>query len=157
MYSSILRTTRPATLFRARPRVFQSLQISRTLVTKRFTKEHEVVEYDNATGLGTIRITNHAQEALGDVVFVELPAVGAEVESGGQLGAVESVKAASDIYVPVSGVVEEVNETLASQPGILNKDPDGEGWLCRIKLSAPDELNALLTEDQYKEVLENEH
>ncbi|KAJ7169954.1 glycine cleavage H-protein-domain-containing protein [Mycena filopes] len=134
----------------ARPRVFGALQLSRTLVTKRYTIEHEAVAYDDATGLGVVCITDHAQSSLGDVVFVELPAVGTEVSKGDQIGAVESVKAASDIYAPVSGTVEEVNEGLASQPGLLNKSAEEQGWLCKIKLSKPDEMEGLLSEEAYK-------
>ncbi|KAJ7837536.1 glycine cleavage H-protein-domain-containing protein [Mycena olivaceomarginata] len=138
----------------ARPRVFRAPQLSRTLVTKRYTAEHEAVEFDDATGLGVVCITDHAQSSLGDVVFVELPVVGTEVAKGDQIGAVESVKAASDIYAPVSGTIEEVNETLNDQPGLLNKSPEEKGWLCKIKLSTPDEMETLLTEEGYKETWE---
>ncbi|KAJ7361660.1 glycine cleavage H-protein-domain-containing protein [Mycena albidolilacea] len=134
----------------AQPRVFRAPQLSRTLVTKRYTEEHEAVEFDDATGLGVVCITDHAQSSLGDVVFVELPVVGAEVVKGEQIGAVESVKAASDIYAPVSGTIEEVNETLNDQPGLLNKSAEEKGWLCKIKLSTPDEMETLLTEEGYK-------
>jgi glycine cleavage system H protein len=96
----------------------------RTIVTKKYTEEHEVVAFDDETGLGAVSITDHAQESLGDVVFVELPAVGSKVSKGDQIGAVESVKAASDIYAPVSGVVTEVNEVLNSEPGLLNRSPE---------------------------------
>ncbi|KAF7310966.1 Glycine cleavage system H protein [Mycena chlorophos] len=155
MYSSILRTARSGALLRARPRVvFKPSQLTRSLVTKRFTSDHEVVEYDDATGLGVVRITDHAQHSLGDVVFVELTDVGTSVSQGAEIGAVESVKAASDIYAPVSGTIEEVNEALASQPGLLNKSPHDEGWLCKIKLSDPAEMEKLLTEDAYNESLE---
>lgn len=95
-------------------------------------------------------ITDHAQSSLGDVVFVELAEIGTEVEQGGHIGAVESVKAASDIYAPVSGLVEAINTELASQPGLLNKSPEEKGWLCKIKVSDPSELEGLLTEEQYK-------
>ncbi|THV04875.1 glycine dehydrogenase [Dendrothele bispora CBS 962.96] len=125
--------------------------LSRTIVTKRYTEEHEWVSFDDSNGIGTVSITNHAQSALGDVVFVELPAVGTEVAQGDQMGAVESVKAASDIYAPVSGTIEAVNEALSSQPSLLNKSPESEGWLCKIKLSEPSEVDKLLTEEQYKE------
>ncbi|KAG7450445.1 uncharacterized protein BT62DRAFT_927741 [Guyanagaster necrorhizus] len=125
-------------------------QFIRTLVTKRYTKDHETVTYDDSTGIGIVTITNHAQSSLGDVVFVELAEIGTEVEQGGHIGAVESVKAASDIYAPVSGLVEEINAALASQPGLLNKSPEEKGWLCKIKISDPSELEGLLTEEQYK-------
>ncbi|KAF7339407.1 Glycine cleavage system H protein [Mycena sanguinolenta] len=135
----------------ARPRVFRAAPLSRTLVTKRYTAEHEAVEYDDTTGLGVVCITDHAQSSLGDVVFVELPVLGTKVAQGDQIGAVESVKAASDIYAPVSGTIEEVNTELNSQPGLLNKSPEEKGWLCKIKLTAPDEMDKLLTEDAYKD------
>jgi len=126
------------------------LLASRNLVTKRYTTDHELVAYDDSTGLGTVTITNHAQSALGDVVFVELPALGTEVGQGDQIGAVESVKAASDIYAPVSGTVAQINETLSSEPGLLNRSAEEKGWLCKIKLSDPNELEQLLTEEAYK-------
>ncbi|KAJ7110139.1 glycine cleavage H-protein-domain-containing protein [Mycena epipterygia] len=149
-----VRSARPSALLHpqlARPRVFRAPQLSRTLVTKRYTVEHESVEYDDATGLGVVRITDHAQSSLGDVVFVELPVLGTNVAKGDQIGAVESVKAASDIYAPVSGTIEEVNEALSSQPGLLNKSAEDKGWLCKIKMSAPDEMENLLSEEAYKD------
>ncbi|KAJ7103459.1 glycine cleavage H-protein-domain-containing protein [Mycena belliarum] len=151
---AILRQARASGLSRpqlARPGVLRAPLLSRTLVTKRYTVEHEAVEYDDATGLGIVCITDHAQSSLGDVVFVELPVVGTEVHKGDQIGAVESVKAASDIYAPVSGTIEEVNEELASQPGLLNKSPEAQGWLCKIKMSEPTEMEKLLTEEAYKD------
>ncbi|KAJ3868707.1 glycine dehydrogenase [Lentinula novae-zelandiae] len=122
------------------PRAFRPFGL-RTIVTKKYTVEHECVSFDDSTGLGVISITDHAQSSLGDVVFVELPQVGTVVAQHDQIGAVESVKAASDIYAPVSGQVEEINETLADQPGLLNKSPEEKGWLCKIKLSDPSEAS----------------
>jgi len=122
----------------------------RTIVTKKYTVEHESVAYDDATGLGTVSITDHAQSSLGDVVFVELPTVGTKIAQGDQIGAVESVKAASDIYAPVSGTIEAINEVLASEPGLLNKSPEDKGWLCKIRLSDPLEMQKLLNEEDYK-------
>jgi len=124
-------------------------QLLRTLVSKRYTVEHEAVSFDDSTGLGTVSITDHAQSVLGDVVFVELPALGTKVAQGDQIGAVESVKAASDIFAPVSGTVEDINETLASEPSLLNKSAEGKGWLCKIRLSDPSEMEKLLTEEAY--------
>ncbi|KAJ8469441.1 hypothetical protein ONZ45_g11370 [Pleurotus djamor] len=140
----LTRSSRLLPRFQAVPR-----PLTRSLVTKRYTVEHESVSFDDTTGVGVITITDHAQSALGDVVFVELPTVGTEVKQGDQIGAVESVKAASDIYAPVSGVVEEINEVLASQPNLLNKSPEDEGWLCKIKLSDPSEVDKLLDETAY--------
>lgn len=122
----------------------------RTLVTKKYTTDHEAVVFDDATGVGIVSVTDYAQSSLGDVVFVELPSVGTAVEQGDQIGAVESVKAASDIYAPVSGTVDAVNDNLADQPGLLNKSPEDKGWLCKIKLSNPAELDELLDEAAYK-------
>ncbi|KAI0704947.1 single hybrid motif-containing protein [Cytidiella melzeri] len=127
----------------------------RTLITKKYTQDHEAVVFDDSTSVGTVSVTDYAQSSLGDVVFVELPTVGSEVKQGDQIGAVESVKAASDIYAPVSGVVEAVNEALAGQPGLLNKSPEDKGWLCKIKLSNATELDNLMTEEAYKEHCEN--
>ncbi|KAG9027679.1 hypothetical protein FS837_004192 [Tulasnella sp. UAMH 9824] len=139
--------------FRAGPSAFALS--TRGVVTKRYTSDHEWVTYDSDTSIGTVSITNYAQSALGDVVFVELPEVGTEITQGDQIGAVESVKAASDIYAPVSGIVEEVNNALGDQPGLLNKDPEGNGWLCKIKLSKPTELENLLTDEAYKKHCES--
>ncbi|WVW85040.1 glycine cleavage system H protein [Kwoniella bestiolae CBS 10118] len=119
-------------------------------ISTRYTTDHEWVSFDSNSNVGTVGITDYAQKALGDVVFVELPGQGAEVAQGDSIGAVESVKAASDIYAPVSGVIEEINETLADQPGLLNKAPEGNGWLAKIKLSDPAEFEALLNAEAYK-------
>ncbi|GJE87585.1 glycine cleavage system protein H [Phanerochaete sordida] len=135
---------------RTAPVTSNSRFLARTIVTKKFTSDHEAVIFDSDSKLGTVTITNYAQSSLGDVVFVELPVVGTEVEQGDQIGAVESVKAASDIYAPISGVVEAVNEQLNSQPGLLNKSPEGDGWLCKIKVADEAELEKLMTEDAYK-------
>ncbi len=113
-----------------------------------YTKEHEWV---NAAGdLATIGITFHAQHELGDIVYVDLPKIGAHVEQGKTLGSVESVKAVSDIYSPISGEVTEINETLASAPEKLNEDPHGAAWLVKVKMSAPDEIKKLLSAEDYQ-------
>lgn len=122
--------------------------------SKKFTPEHEYVVYDSASKIGVMSITDYAQKSLGDVVFVELPQIGTEVAKGDLIGAVESVKAASDIYAPVSGKVTEVNERLNGEPGLLNKDPEGEGWLCKIEASKPEEMDALLDDKAYRKVCE---
>ncbi len=114
----------------------------------RYTKEHEWVRVDGDSGW--IGITDHAQQELGDIVYVDLPKVGAKLEQGKTLGSVESVKAVSDIYAPVSGEVIEVNEALQTAPEKLNQDPHGEAWLVRIRLTAPDELNQLLSAADYQ-------
>lgn len=114
----------------------------------RYTKEHEWVRI---TGdVGTIGITDHAQKELGDIVYVDLPKVGAHIEQGKSLGSVESVKAVSDIYSPVSGEVTEVNETLAQAPEKLNQDPHGAAWLVKLRLSASNEAKGLLSAADYQ-------
>jgi glycine cleavage system H protein len=117
----------------------------------RYTKEHEWVKVEGDTG--TIGITDHAQKELGDIVYVDLPKVGAAMEAGKTLGSVESVKAVSDIYAPVSGEVLEVNAMLATAPEKLNDDPHGEAWLVKLKLSAPAEINNLMSAADYQKYL----
>ena len=117
----------------------------------RYTKEHEWVRVEGGTG--TVGITDHAQEELGDIVYVDLPKVGARVEQGGTLGSVESVKAVSDIYAPVSGEVAEINTALADAPEKLNADPHGEAWLVKIKMSVPEEAGKLLSAAEYQEYI----
>jgi len=114
----------------------------------RYTKEHEWVRLEG--DLGTIGITDHAQKELGDIVFAELPQVGRRIERGRTLGSVESVKAVSDVYAPVSGEVVEVNEALAGTPETINADPHGGGWLVKMRLSAPQELDSLLSAADYE-------
>ncbi|HLI14856.1 MAG TPA: glycine cleavage system protein GcvH [Acidimicrobiales bacterium] len=108
----------------------------------RYTSDHEWVEIDGRRA--RVGITDFAQEALGDVVFVELPAVGTRVEKGAMLGEVESTKSVSEVYAPVSGVVVEVNHALSEAPEQLNRDPYGEGWLCVLEASDPAEADDLL-------------
>jgi len=114
----------------------------------RYTKEHEWVRVEG--DIGTIGITFHAQKELGDIVYVDLPKPGAVIQQGKTIGSVESVKAVSDIYTPVSGEVVEVNGLLAESPEILNKDPYGAAWLVKIKLSEPGEAGQLLTAAEYQ-------
>ena len=114
----------------------------------RYTKEHEWVKVEGDTGL--VGITDHAQKELGDIVYVDLPKVGAKVEKGKSLGSVESVKAVSDIYSPVSGEVTAINETLTSTPEKLNEDPHGAAWLVKVRLSAPEEIKQLLSASDYQ-------
>ncbi len=116
--------------------------------TFRYTKEHEWVSVDGDTG--TIGITDHAQNELGDIVYVDLPKVGAVIETGKSLGSVESVKAVSDIYAPVSGEVLEINTLLAEAPEKLNEDPHGDAWLVKIRLSSPGEVSGLLSAEEYQ-------
>jgi glycine cleavage system H protein len=114
----------------------------------RYTKEHEWVRVEGDVGI--IGITSHAQNELGDIVYVDLPKAGAVIQQGKTIGSVESVKAVSDIYTPVSGEVLEVNGLLTESPETLNKDPYGTGWLVKIKLSEPGEAAKLLTAAEYQ-------
>jgi glycine cleavage system H protein len=114
----------------------------------RYTKEHEWVLVDGDTG--TIGITDHAQHELGDIVYVDLPKVGAHLEKGKTLGSVESVKAVSDVYAPISGEVTETNGLLTDAPEKLNEDPHGAAWLVKLKLSAPGEVENLMTAAEYQ-------
>ena len=120
-----------------------------------YTKSHEWVRVDEE-GIATIGITDHAQEMLGDLVFVELPEVGAELGVGSECAVVESVKAASDVYSPVSGEVVEINEALADAPETINQDAYEEGWIFRVRLSHPDEVDELMDADSYAEHAESE-
>jgi glycine cleavage system H protein len=114
----------------------------------RYTKEHEWVNVEGNTG--TIGITDHAQKELGDIVYVDLPKVGTVAEKGKTIGSVESVKAVSDIYSPVSGEVTEVNDLLTSSPEKLNEDPHGAAWLVKIKMSSPSDVAELMSAADYQ-------
>ena len=120
-------------------------------MTVYFTKEHEWirVEGDQAT----VGISNHAQEQLGDIVFAETPEAGRKLAKGQEAAVVESVKAASDVYAPVSGEVTESNAAVADDPSIINRDPEGEGWFFKLKLSDASELDGLMDEPAYREFL----
>ncbi|MGA7415109.1 MAG: glycine cleavage system protein GcvH [Bryobacteraceae bacterium] len=120
----------------------------------KYTKEHEWVSVEGDTG--TIGITDHAQEELGDIVFVNLPKIGSKTEKGQSFGSVESVKAVSDIYSPVSGEVTAINDLLSTSPEKLNEDPHGAAWLIKLKLSAPAEINDLLSADDYQKYIGSE-
>ncbi len=117
----------------------------------RYTKEHEWIKVSGGTG--TIGITDYAQHELGDVVFVELPKVGAKIIAHQPFGTVESVKAVSEIYAPVSGEVAEVNSSLANSPEQLNSDPHGAAWLIKVKLSNPSEVSSLMDAAAYQKYI----
>lgn len=116
--------------------------------TTRYTKDHEYIRIDGDTGI--VGITDYAQSQLGDVVYVELPEVGKEVEKGGEAAVVESVKAASEVYAPVSGEVIEVNGDLEAAPGTINEDPAGAGWFMKLKITNTAELEELMSEEDYQ-------
>ena len=118
-------------------------------MTTKFTKDHEWVQSTGADN-ATVGITVHAQDALGDVVFVELPEVGKTYAQKDTAGVVESVKAAADVYMPVSGEIVEINQALADEPSLANSDPMGAGWFFKVKLSDASQLDALMDEAAYK-------
>ncbi len=121
----------------------------------RYTETHEWVNpTENEMIVG---ITEHAQQLLGDMVFVDFPDIGAEVNAGDELGVVESVKAASDYYAPISGMIVAVNQHLNANPALVNSDPFGNGWLVKIKASKPQELNTLLNAEQYQSEIAEDH
>jgi glycine cleavage system H protein len=121
----------------------------------RFTKDHEWVRLDG--DLAVVGITDFAQSQLGDVVYVELPELGRRLEQGKAAAVVESVKAASDVFAPVSGEVAEVNEALAADPARVNADPMGEGWFLKLRPADPKELEALMDEAAYRRFVEEQH
>jgi glycine cleavage system H protein len=122
-------------------------------MTTRYTKDHEYVRIEGDAGI--VGISDYAQGQLGDVVFVELPSVGKTLSKGDEAAVVESVKAASEVYAPVSGEVVEVNSDLEASPGTVNEDPAGRGWFMKIRLSDQSELDGLLTEEQYQEFVKS--
>ena len=119
----------------------------------KYTEDHEWLSV--ADGVATVGITPHAQDALGDVVFVDLPEVGKAIAAREVAGVVESVKAAADVYMPVTGTVTEVNEALRADPALANSDPLGAGWFFKVKLSLPAELDALMDETSYTQFSAN--
>ncbi|TFH85471.1 glycine cleavage system protein GcvH [Billgrantia azerbaijanica] len=121
----------------------------------RYNDSHEWV-LDNGDGTATIGITDHAQEALGDVVFVELPEVGRTLEKGEEFGVIESVKAASDLYAPVAGDIVEVNEALEDAPETVNETPYGDGWLMKVRLADASDIDELLDADAYQALVDAE-
>jgi glycine cleavage system H protein len=119
----------------------------------RYTKEHEWIQVKGSTGL--VGITDHAQEALGDIVFVELPKLGAQLSAGGSFGTVESVKAVSELYSPASGKVTEINESLNQSPENINKDANS-AWMIKLELSDPKQADALMSADDYEKFIAEE-
>ena len=124
-------------------------------MTIRYTKEHEWVKVEGDTA--TVGISPYAQEQLGDVVFVELPEVGKKIEKGKEMAVVESVKAASEVYAPISGEVTEVNSALADAPATVNEDAMGKGWFAKLKLTNKADLDGLMDEAAYKKYVDDLH
>ena len=122
------------------------------MAEKKYTEEHEWVEVEG--DIATVGITNHAQESLGDIVFIDLPTLGKKVKSNEELCVIESVKAASDIYAPIDGVVTEVNNNLSDDASILNQDAEKNGWIFKMKISNPSQYDSLMSLDQYLVFLE---
>jgi glycine cleavage system H protein len=120
----------------------------------RYAKSHEYIHVEGESG--TIGITDYAQKELGDVVFVELPQVGTQLEMGDELGSIESVKAVSELFSPVSGEVTEINEALAEKPELVNTDPYGDGWMIKIRVTTPDEIDELMTAEDYDDYVQTE-
>ena len=122
-------------------------------MTTRYTKDHEYIRVEGDTAV--VGISDYAQAQLGDVVYVELPSVGKTLAKGAEAAVVESVKAASEIYAPVSGEVVAVNDALESSPGTVNEDPAGRGWFLKLKVKDAAELDALMSEEQYQEFVKS--
>ncbi|HEY8517926.1 MAG TPA: glycine cleavage system protein GcvH [Candidatus Binatia bacterium] len=118
----------------------------------KYTREHEWVSIDGT--IATVGITDHAQQQLGEVVFVELPAVGDRVEKSEAFGVVESTKAVSDVYAPVSGEVTEINDDLPDNPELINEDPYGDGWMIKLQIGDTAELDELMTAEEYRKYIE---
>lgn len=121
-------------------------------MTRYYTEDHEWIDVDGDSA--TVGITDYAQSQLGDIVFAEVPAPGAELKKGGDAAVVESVKAASDVYAPVSGTVTEGNDALEGDPALVNTDPEGDGWFFKLTLSDTSELASLMDADAYKAFVE---
>ena len=120
----------------------------------KYTSDHEWVDITDAQS-ATIGITTHAQDALGDVVFVDLPAIGATFKAGDVAGVVESVKAAADVYMPISGEIVEVNEALRADPSLANSDPQSAGWFFKVRASDASEFDGLMDESAYADIVKN--
>lgn len=117
----------------------------------RYTKTHEWLNTEESPM--TLGITDHAQNLLGDIVFIELPTLNAEVKAGQEIGVLESVKAASDYYAPIDGVISKLNEEIIANPALINQDPYGQGWICQITPHKPTTLDALLNEEGYTKLI----
>ena len=121
----------------------------------RYTREHEWARLES--GIVTVGITSYATDQLGDVVFVELPEVGKQLEAGKPFGVVEAVKTVSDLYAPIAGEVVEVNTALSDNPALVNQEPFGEGWMIRVKAARPDDVQKLLSSVDYEHLVEEQH
>lgn len=134
----------------------RTLFVCRVTPVHYFTKKHEYVDVSEDKTTGTVGITHYAQEALGDVVYAQLPEADTSVEAGNECGALESVKAASEIYSPVSGTVLEKNASVEDMPALINQSAEDKGWLFKVKLSSPDELDSLMDKASYEAYLKTQ-
>ena len=121
---------------------------------KKYSKDHEWIDING--DIATIGITNHAQESLGDIVYIELPEIGKKVNAGGEVSVIESVKAASDIYTPLEGEIIEVNENLKDNAAIVNQDPENKGWIFKLKINDTSNVDELMTLSDYENFLKQE-
>ncbi|CAD6944415.1 unnamed protein product [Tilletia controversa] len=119
-------------------------------LARRYSKDHEWADLEDGQSLATVGITKHAANQLGDVVFVELKSKGTSVEEGAELGTIESVKAVSELYAPLSGIIEAVNEQVVEDPSMINTSPESEGWIIKLNVTSPAEFKNLLSEEAYK-------
>mmetsp|Transcript_9516 Transcript_9516/g.22191 ORF Transcript_9516/g.22191 Transcript_9516/m.22191 type:complete len:160 (-) Transcript_9516:974-1453(-) len=157
MITSVARRTVVQSVNRAsvfRPAVYRSVSTSVRSLSTYYTAAHEYCKVDG--NIATVGITDFAQAALGDIVFVDLPDVGDEFEAKDSFGSVESVKAASDVYAPVSGTIVEVNEALTDEPGLVNSNAEDDAWFVKLEIQDESETGDLLNDDQYKELCEKE-
>ena len=122
--------------------------------TKKYTKDHEWIKLDG--DIATVGITNHAQESLGDIIFVELPPIGKVVKAGGEVSVIESVKAASDIYAPVDGEIIEINDKLKDDAALINQKAESDGWIFKIKLSDVKQIESLMILSDYEQFIKEE-
>jgi glycine cleavage system H protein len=121
------------------------------MIEKKYSKDHEWVTVEN--DIAVVGVTNYAQESLGDIVFIELPEIGKIVKAGDQVGVIESVKAASELYSPISGKIIEINNRLQDEPQLINTNPENTGWFMKIKLENNNEVKELMNFNQYKEII----
>ncbi|WPH01972.1 hypothetical protein R9X50_00482600 [Acrodontium crateriforme] len=151
---SAVRCSRPQFLRLRAQNPARSFSLSSRVLEKKYTEDHEWVDFTPGDKIATIGISEYAAKALGDVVFVELPSIDLEVTKGESIGAVESVKSASDILTPISGTVTEINNVLEDKPAAINNSPEADGWFAKITINDPAELEELMDEGAYKKFTE---
>ncbi len=152
----MLNLTRRVFLTRATKTIFARQPLCCFATWRKFTKEHEWVEFDDSNSIATMGLTNHAQGMLGDIVHVEFPDVGSSVDQGDSLCGIESVKTAADVYAPSECEISEINEKVADDPSMVNSEPEGEGWMVKIKVIDIAALDELLDKDAYEKFCEED-